>query len=264
MSGYKYRNESYQRYLKETIDPKYRIAISSQNPASSDVFGNLLVESALPDEFGFTVSSNYSTPFDTQSLGEILQKGSAIAGISQKTAFAMNKAFINPEPSEISFEMHFDAFYSARMEVLLPVFRLLEMSLPTLLTYESAKERITQVIESIKESLGGTQVDESIFDGIRNTFSRNPDEEVQETIDKGLALLRVLSSPSTVNIQFGNTYVLTDTYISSVSVSFSNVLDGEGLPLSAVCSVTALPRRVPTKELIAGEWFTPIKNGPNF
>lgn len=236
---------SKQIYLEE-MDDKFKINLWLQRDTE------YYVSAPLPQEFGFTVGSNYSTPFDMQGLGENIQKLAALTGVSQKMSVNMQKVFINPEPTEISFEMEFNAYYSARDEVLAPIIKLLFMSLASKLSFDDAKQSIDRLIDKVSSSANqfGITIPENTLRGFLNTS-----DETDEIGGKAFSLLRLIKSPEMVNVSFGNVYKLKNTYISSVAPQFRNVLDKDGIPMSATCNVTLVLRDVPLKETLSDEWF---------
>lgn len=233
-----------QQRLSE-MDDKFKLSLWLQSDSS------YFVESPLPQEYGFTVGSNFSTPFDMQGLGENLQKLAAISEISQKLTVNMEKVFINPEPTEISIDLEFDAYYSAKDEVLIPIIRILFMALASQLSFEDAKESIDKMISTI--STAGQQVGVTIPEETLKGFL-NTSEETDQIAGKAFGFLKLIKSPELVTAKFGNVYTIKNAYISSAAPQFSNVLDPEGIPMSAKCSVTLVLRDVPLKETLP-VWF---------
>ena len=106
--------KSHQIKMNE-LDSKFKMTIKSQ------LDRDLIVQAPLPDDFGFTVGNVYSTPFDTGGLSETMQKALALtskatdtSAFSGKLGITMDKVFTNPEPTEISFDLEFTAFYDAK------------------------------------------------------------------------------------------------------------------------------------------------------
>lgn len=237
------------QFKQEEIDSKFKVTIWLQSDTS------YYVTAPLPAEYGFSVGANYSTPFDMQGLGENIQKLAALANISQKMTMNMEKVFINPEPTEISLEMEFNAFYSAKDEVLIPIIKLLDMALASQLSFGDAKESINKLIEKAGSAASkfGVNLPQDTMKSYLNTS-----EETNEVGGKAFSLLRLIKSPEMVNVSFGEVYTLKNVYISSAAPSFSNVLDEDGYPLSAKCNLTFVLRDVPLKETLSGEWFEGI------
>lgn len=116
------------------LDNKHKLRISSGDKYH--------VEAPLPDNFGFTVGSEYTTPFDLGSVSGTLQKLYAIGGISAPVGLRMRKMYANPEPTEISFEMEFAAYHSAKEDVVVPIVTLMVMSLGRVITKQDVEAAI--------------------------------------------------------------------------------------------------------------------------
>lgn len=241
-----------QSYLLETTSPKQRIAIRQRG-------GNgMMVEAPLQDEFGITVGSEFATPFDTGSVNNILSKLFYVTNISQKAGIRMKKLYSAPEPTEISFDMELVAFYSAKEEVLVPAVKLLTMALGRRLTAEDVVSRVEQYsIEMAK--FGGRVVSATIGEGsITDMLTQGEstnidvDENNLEVSNRVLELISVIQGPPISEIRFGDVMVLPKCFITSVAAKFSNVLDPDGVPMSAVCSVTATLETSPIAEDVQG------------
>lgn len=236
----------YQQKLGE-IDSKHKIRITGASGV------NNYVDCPLPDNFGFTVGSVFSTPFDTGAISGLLAKPLAATDVGLAQTISMNKVFMNPEPTEISFEMEFSAFYSAKTEVLAPIIKLLQMSLSSKLTVQKSADKIQDLINRLS-GLGVSLSDSD--NGISNAAEQS--EFTKTTGDAALGLIGFLQAPSTVNIMFGDLIYIRDAFVSNVGVRFSNKLDISGIPMSATCSVSIILQRPPTIETIADEWFSGI------
>ena len=202
----------------------------------------------LPETFGFTVGSEFSSPFDTGISSGVVQKALAISSISQKIGLRMKKMYANPEPTEISFDLEFQAYYSASDEVVVPVIKLAAMSLGRTLT--NLNDRAAEVIRKVGQTAG------SVGDFVSSTSEGHLDEEANTGgIVKRIAnLIGLIEGPNTQTIMFGNLYTMTDCYITSMSPQFSNVLDKNGLPMSATCSITVTLEQYPIADDVIG-WF---------
>lgn len=230
-----------QKKMKET-PAKFRVRIHSEMAGT--------VYAPLPDGFGMTVGSEFSAPFDANFASGTLSKALAVGGgIGNKTAgISTTKFYSNPEPSEISIELQFEAYHSAREDVLVPVIRLMAMSLGRTIDFEGAK----QIIESLANKIGSlTGLDSLIESEITTT------EATERNSDRILGFLNFVQGPPTVSIRFGNTLKLDRAYISSVAPQFSNILDSEGIPMSATCSITAILERDPVLDEDSFDSFWP-------
>ncbi len=230
-----------QQKLKETPS-KFRIRIHSE------MAGTVLAP--LPDNFGMTVGSEYSSPFDANFASGTLSKALAIGGsIGNKTAgVATTKFYSNPEPSEISIDLQFEAYYDARQEVLEPVIRLMAMSLGRTIDFEAARN----IIENMANKVGSITGLDNMFSGEIETS----DSTVRNS-DRILGFLNFVQGPPIVSIKFGNAMKLDRVYISSVAPQFSNILDADGIPMSATCSITAILERDPVIDEDSFETFWP-------
>lgn len=228
------------QYRLATLDEKHKITIIRQKDADLTV-----LEAPLPDQFGFSVGSEFTAPFDAQSLAGVLQKLKIpVGGLSRRVGVVTTKFYSNPEPTEISFEMQFHAEYSARHEVMEPVFALMGMSLGRNMTAED----LVAVIDKFRDSLSDLTGIESISSGSNDEGANSAGDDVGDwakNADGALALIGLIESPETVIIKFGNVYALDNVWISSVTPSFSNTVDAEGFPISCTCSVNAVLQRDP-------------------
>lgn len=229
------------------------------------------VEAPLPEQFGFTVGSEFSAPFDANSLGGVLQKMKLpFAGqISRKVGVVTTKYYSNPEPTEISFDIEFHAEVSAREEVLAPVVSLMMMSLGTELSVDDVERELAKVAgfgRSILDLVSPTLMDS---EGEENEeAAEEVDSEadnstiigltrggVDEYGDDVLGFIGLLKGPDITSVRFGEVYELHDAWISSVSPQFNNVVDLEGIPLSCTCSVTCILQRDPTTTALNGYFY---------
>jgi hypothetical protein len=203
------------------------------------------VECPLNDDFGFTVGSVFSTPFDTGGFNSNIAKAAALSNVGLNQLVAMKKVFNNPEPTEISFEVEFVAFYSAKHEVIVPVLRLLRMSLSRNLDVEQVESKFQTAVNAFVET--------------ERTVSAPLSSEDRQQVDRALSFIGFIAAPDKVNIHFGDLYMISDAYISSVAVKFSNQLDKDGIPMRATCNVTAIMERPPTINNIVDDWFGVVR-----
>lgn len=229
------------------LDDKFKVKISST------VDGNItIIEAPLPAQFGLTVGSEFSSPFDAQSLSGVLQKfkipGALAGGISRKVGVVTTKFYSNPEPTEISFEVEFNAEYSARHEVVEPALALMNMSLGDAYTREEFVGAVNKVRDGLSDLTGGL-VSKSAegSDESEKTTSTPSEANWYEDADNAMSLIGLIEGPETVKIRFGNVYELSPVWVSSVTTQFSNVVDAEGMPLSCTCNVTAVIQRDPVR-----------------
>lgn len=217
------------------------------------------VYAPLPDGFGFTAGSEYSSPFDVTSLSGGLQKAYAVAGFAQKIGMRMRKFYTNPEPTEISIDMEFTAEVDTRTDVIYPVIALYRMSLGSILDLAKINEKTKNAFLTINNSLKGITETFNLEDPLPDEGYVIPLDENSSLGEKADGILRTIgfiSSPSYINVQFGNVMTWEKCYITSVATSFSNVLDANGYPLSAKCTVTITPEKYPVSDDIV-EVFGP-------
>jgi len=242
--------------------------------------GNIRVRAPLPAEYGYTVGSEYSAPFDVSLPSGILQKGMALANISQKIGIRMQNMYSNPVPTEISLDLEFDAYYNARTEVVMPVLNLAHMSLGTALD----REYLDQVLGEIKEKLtpaalaaknAAANATEGVIDNswllgnpsspiptpaptpdvTDSTGAEVPTQDVSrksgEMFNNVMEFIGIIRGPAPQILTMGTFITISDAYLTSISPRFSNVLDKDGFPMSCKCSVTFTLGRYPIAEDVA-------------
>jgi len=246
----------YQQWLNEQ-DDAHKVFITSMNPEAP-----YEVQAPLPDGFGMTVGSEYSTPFDTGSMTETMQKVFAVAGIAQKQGIRMRKMFTNAEHTEFSFDMEFVTYYNPIEEVLKPVYFLSLMTLGRRLAWEDVGNATKKALETIsnlaKEAANvvGVESDDAeprnatqdAGDAALRISQRADENNYTGTL---LELINIVRSPPKVIVQMGRTMKWEDMFITSMAVQFSNVLSHEGLPMSARVTVTVTPERYPIADDMA-------------
>lgn len=213
----------------DELDEKFKITIDN---------GSVSVSAPLHDDFGFTVGSEYTTPFDTGTVSGVLQKVMAVGKVSSPVGLRMRKMYANPEPVELSFRMSFDAFYDAHDEVATPVITLVTMGLGRELT----KEGINGKIAEIKRAAGTiTNVD------ISKSITLDPDEGTTLS-SKVMGLIKMVNAPDVCSIRFGEFMTIDKAFITSTAVSFSNIMDPNGIPMRADVNVTCTLEIAPIAE----------------
>ena len=228
-----------QKRMKQ-LDPMFRVEISY---TLDDV--PFTVYAPLPDNFGITVGSEFSAPFDANFLSGTLSKGAAVAmakgsrgeasGLGNKLGVVTKKYYSNPEPSEISFELQFEAYHDAREDVMYPIIQLMAMGLGRSVTPSQAR----QYIANLASDIGLNTIADAIAPDANIDFTN------EETAKNVFEFLQFVAGPSKARIKFGNVLSLSDTYISSVAPQFSNILDSRGYPMSATCAITAVLEKDP-------------------
>ena len=200
----------------------------------------LNVKAPLPDEFGFTVGSEFSAPFDGQFLSGALAKAAASMGVASKRGVQTRKLYTSPEPTEISFDMHFEAYEDPVRDVYHPTIKLMSMSLGSELDLEDTGKKIKELINSIPSAgLGIGDLKDDTRESITELATGDPNAS------KAWNFLNFLEGPPTVKLRFGRVITFPNAYISSVSPSFSNIMDSNGMPMSCTASVTAILEKDP-------------------
>lgn len=245
-----------QRKMNET-QQKFRIKISD-----NDSQGGNFVLAPLPNDFGFTLANNYTTPFDVGSLGGGLAKANAIYGkmsgghnYATAPGIGSDKVFTNPEPSEISFDLDFSAYYSTIDEVAVPVLELLRMTAVDAVDYDEGMDMLGQILGTLKGAIGMSNEPVDL-----DSFTNN---STDKTGSKIMGILNFMKGPGKVNVHFGEVFTIIDAFVSSLSVQFSNKVDAQGIPLSAKCSVTLALEHVPTNKNVA-QWFERLADVSGF
>lgn len=207
-----------------------------------------VVRAPLPDGFGMSVGSAFTDPNNVDlasqasssvsgAVGQVMTAASRLSGVSTKMLQRTNVFYDGPEPTEISFDLKFDAYYSAYEEVVRPVAKLMMMSTGS----EMGSENLMQYVE-------GEEAEEQKS----NLREEKSNSGRFSALLEGFGLVR---APAKCKIKFGNTFVIPRAYVSSVGVQFSNVLDNQGHPMSAECSVTIKVARNPTQASITNHYF---------
>lgn len=214
------------------------------------------VKAPLPDEIGVTVGSEYSTPFDTSDISQKLQNLLAISGVSRKIGIKMKKYYVNPELTEISFDLEFVAYYSTVEEVIVPIYTLMTMAVGRDAKWETISTTFRNAVTAIRDKAMEGADAVGAGDAIRTVVNSVPEFEIsapdgridafEDGTNQALDLISIITGPIPITLSIGNVLELNDVYVSSVSPRFSNILDPNGLPLSATCSVTCVVREAPT------------------
>lgn len=229
MFGKKKEPEKPRRKIDEISD-MFKITISN---------GTHTVEAPLHEDFGFTVGSEYTTPFDIGTMSGMLQKTMAVAGVSAPVGLRMRKMYANPEPVEISFRMEFDAYYDAHAEVVIPTATLAAMGLGREMTGEDINDKL--------EMIGGV-VDKMTAGVVNPTVPSEVDTSEGGASSKLLGMIKMINAPPVCTLKFGKVLHIEDVFITSTAVSYSNVLDQKGNPTSATVNVTCTLQIAPIAE----------------
>lgn len=217
--------------------------------------GGNRVEAPLPADFGFTVGSEYTTPFDVGSMSSGLQKLYAVGGISNPVGLRMQKLYANPEPTEISFDMEFAAYYSAKEEVAYPVAVLMSMGLGKVATSADIVNRVRNVaVKAAKgaDFFGFGQEGNEVAGAIDETTDKALESKYTASADRLMGLIGLIAAPDIVTIKFGDFLIIQNAFLTSTGVQFSNTVDKDGYPMSAKVSVTCTLQTAPIAEDVLG------------
>lgn len=213
-------------------DNRFTIRIKKNGDSN---IGSYVVKAPLPENWGFTIGSEFSAPFDANFVSGAAAKILAMGGVSSKLGVATKKLYSNPEPTEISFDMQFEAYEDAKNDVLVPIIVLMSMAIGSRLTLEEAANEIESLInQASSNTRGAPAFDEGT---LASSIQSSP---VGQAGSRAFDFLTFVQGPPTVTLRFGNVIKFRNTYITSVAPSFSNIMDRDGVPMSATVSVTAI------------------------
>lgn len=201
---------------------KNRLFRDSEQNSTTQSMGRIVAH--LPETYGFSVGSEIGTPFSGFTTSDNIQRFLSITtGSSAKVGISTQKLYMGPEPSEITLNLRFDAYYSGFHEVVLPCVFLMLHAI-------GHKEKLTDAIDDVvsKLNIGQNLTNQALQTSISGV-------EPQSVTD----FIEYQKTPGTNDIQFGNVFTIKRAYLSTVNPEFSNILDNQGHPLSATCSVTA-------------------------
>lgn len=260
------------KFLDTKTNRSQILSIEQYNEADT-----IVVKAPLPDGFGTTVGSEYSTPFDTGGVNDTLRKVLFLKEVSQKPGFRMKKFYANPVPTEISFDMEFFSYYDAFTEVVVPAFLLQKMSVGRELRWKELKEDIEKFIrggvkaveqgtkkaQELSNTYAGTEFDPNapMFPSLENSKPENPtSEKLDPSAGKLIDAFGFVVAPPMTKIRFGTTLTLDNMFITHVGVKFSNILDLNGYPTHCSVSVTATPQEYPIDTTISSWYGIPVGN----
>lgn len=212
------------------------------------------VEAPLPETFGFSVGSEIGTPFAGYASEGTLAKLIALRfGVTNRIGLVTRKIYQGPEPTEMSFDLTFNAYYSSRTEVILPIVKLMIMSVGRAQDLSDARGKIAEQLIKITTATEGIISDAIKFIGLAD------DDIVEE--GEISQLIRFMRAPSLCGVSVGNVFKIRNAYISNVTPTFSNVLDRDFLPLHATCSVTVQLEQPMTKVTLAQSFADAVQLG---
>jgi len=185
------------------------------------------VTAPLPESFGIGVGSEIGSPFSGfASDGSAAKILALTTGTSNRIGIITKKLFMGADQPDIAIDLKFDAFYSGFDEVVLPCFKLMHMAVGT------SEKTVDTVLEKLREFASL----EVAVDQIHSSITGN------KTASSISDLIQYIRTPGLVSVRFGNTFKLSECFLSNVNINFSNVLDSEFFPMSATASVTITPQ----------------------
>lgn len=195
-----------------------------------------IVESPLPESFGFSSGSQFGSPFASYRSGGLLSQIGAISGFSTNFGLFTRKFYEGPQESQVSFDMKFDTWEDSIKDVIIPVTVLMIFSTG----YEQSKlTTAEQAAASIMKHLSSIIPQTAV--NIENTVRKHIDSNLPNIDTSGFNynIFQMLHTPPEIAIRFGNAFTLREMFLSNVSLQFSNVLDNNYIPMSCTASITA-------------------------
>jgi len=222
-------------------DRRFTIEVSSiLDRGSAAGLKKIRVLCPLPENFGFTVGSEFTAPFDANFVSGAMQKGAAMMGVSSKLGVSTKKMYSSPEPTEISFDMQFETYADAFNDVYVPVIYMMALGIGRRLELADAGKVLDETLSAAGNAMGRPM--DTDIEGILS----NDDNEVVDAAGRVFGFLSFISGPPIAKIRFGNVITFKNAYITSVAPQFSNIMDSAGVPMSATVSVTAILEEDPT------------------
>ena len=196
-----------------------------------DPVHNLTVRANMPETMTVGVGSEIGSPFAGYASEGTAAKVLALStGASSKIGIVTKRLFMGVDQPDISLDLKFETFYSAYDEVVIPAVKLMLMA--------TAEEKNLE--GSIRTILKNLEKAETIAGDVAASITKS------ERLDTD-KLINYLKTPAVCKIKFGDIFTLRNAFLANVSVSFSNVLDSDFLPMEATVSITITPQDPFTK-----------------
>lgn len=223
-------------------DKRFTIKVSAElNRGTDKPPKEIVVFAPLIETFGFTVGSEFTAPFDANFVSGAMQKTFALANVSQKLGASTRKMYSNPEPTEISFDMQFEAYADPFNDVFVPVVYMMALAIGRRMDLPDVGRVIDETISKLSNAVGRTQDAPSA----EEFFAQEGNEYIDQA-GRVFGFLNFVAGPPIARIRFGNVITFKNAYITSVAPQFSNIMDKNGIPMSATVSVTAILEEDPT------------------
>lgn len=185
-------------YARRFEDISY---VNKANTYSEKFVESIAVKAPLPENISLRIGNEVNQLFSAFQLKSDLVQLAGATGVNVDRGFSQREYWRGPENSEMSVELHFNAYYSGYIDVMRPTQKLL---------------------------LLGASRETSFQGGEKGTgFIGDFDE--------------IWGQPTKAIVMFGNYFYHNNMIIKSVEVSYSNKLDNEFNPMSAVVNVTMIP-----------------------
>jgi len=215
------------------LDDRQKMIITQYERGDDGGLGGTIrsIKAALPENFGISVGSVFTDPFNANvSSNSTVEKVAAKLQVSRKIGARVTSVYYSgPEPTEMSVELEFNAFYSAEQEVMAPIISLMMMAVGT-----------EKGLDDLNAQLKGSS---------SNFFTETASkwiEQIDSSAAGGIASeIKIIKGPQPCQIKFGNVMTIDSAYISTASPSFSNILDNQFLPMQATCALTIKIQRNP-------------------
>lgn len=228
------------KYESEKI--RSDVPSSHQIKIYNPIFGDVPIVGHLPEEYGFSLGSEYTEPFGNlvPDQGPSLIAGQAAFGVSMRQGLITEKFYSGPEPVEFNLDIVFHSFYSAEEEVVLPIVKLLFLAV-------GLDNRVINDTEAVNDALGATGI-------LSQLPSNSLGVRVTDWIEDFEFSVFQSHQPST--IKFGDFLELSNNvFIQNVTCNFNNIMeegkDGSGYPTKGTASISALFKKPPAAQEIA-------------
>jgi len=196
-----------------------------------DNIHGLTVRANMPETMTVGVASDIGSPFaGYASEGTAAKVLALTTGASSKIGIVTKKLFMGVDQPDISVDIKFEAYYSALDEVVIPAIKLMMIGTAEEKSLEGAVKDFAKLMEA----------GETAFADVSARIVRAKRVDTDK-------LINYLKTPAVIKVKFGDIFTVRNAFLSSVSVSFSNVLDSDFLPMEATVSVTITPQDPFTK-----------------
>ena len=207
----------------------------------------LAVEAPLPESFGLGVSSEYTQPFEQFISDGNVASALRMTGYSNKIGLFTEQVWTGPETTTFTLELSFTAFYSAMNEVLGPVMSLMVMGAGLKTDGKQILAEMKKIYKVANVKSGG--IADTVVSGVSDAIGTaseyagdvlgvEENEDFGVSFEKASKYIEAAKAPPTVYVRLGNVMDIPNCLITEVSPEFSNVLDYQGIPMSAKVSVT--------------------------